>query len=29
VRDVLLLGPPGTGKSFLIQAIGYQAIKPG
>ena len=28
-RDVLLLGPPGTGKSFLAQAIGYQAIKPG
>jgi DNA replication protein DnaC len=27
VRDVLLLAPPGTGKSFLIRAIGYQAIK--
>jgi DNA replication protein DnaC len=27
--DVLLLGPPGVGKSFLIQAIGHQAIKSG
>jgi DNA replication protein DnaC len=29
VRDVLWLGPPGVGKSFLVQAIGYQAIKAG
>ncbi len=28
-KDLLLLGPPGTGKSFLVQAIGYQAIKAG
>ena len=28
-RDVLLCGPPGTGKSHLIQAIGYQLIKLG
>jgi DNA replication protein DnaC len=28
-RDVLWLGPPGLGKSFLVQAIGYQAIKAG
>jgi len=28
-KDVLLLGPPGVGKSHLAQAIGYQAIKMG
>jgi len=27
--DCLFLGPPGTGKSHLVQAIGYQAIKSG
>jgi DNA replication protein DnaC len=27
--DVLLLGPPGVGKSHLCQAIGYQAVKAG
>ena len=27
--DLLLLGPPGVGKSFLCQAIGHQAIKCG
>ena len=26
---MLILGPPGVGKSFLVQAIGYQAIKHG
>ena len=26
---MLLIGPPGTGKSFLVQAIGHQAIKQG
>jgi DNA replication protein DnaC len=28
-RDVLWLGPPGTGKSHLVQAVGYQALKAG
>lgn len=28
-QDVLLCGPPGTGKSHIIQAIGYQLIKLG
>jgi DNA replication protein DnaC len=28
-RDVLWMGPPGVGKSFLCQAVGYQAIKSG
>ena len=26
---MLLVGPPGTGKCFLVQALGYQAIKQG
>jgi len=28
-RDVLMIGPPGLGKSHLVQAIGYHAIKAG
>ena len=28
-KDVLLLGPPGVGKSHLVQALGHQAIKAG
>jgi DNA replication protein DnaC len=28
-RSILWLGPPGTGKSHLCQAIGYQAVKTG
>lgn len=28
-RDVLLLGPPGVGKSHIAQSIGYQLIKAG
>jgi len=27
--DVLFIGPPGVGKSHLVQAIGYAAIKSG
>ena len=29
LRDVLFLGPPGVGKSFLVQALGNEAIKQG
>jgi DNA replication protein DnaC len=28
-RDVLWLGPPGVGKSHLVQAVAYQALKAG
>ena len=28
-RDVLMIGPPGLGKSHLAQAIGYHLIKAG
>jgi DNA replication protein DnaC len=28
-RDVLWLGPPGIGKSHLVQALGYHALKAG
>jgi DNA replication protein DnaC len=28
-RDILFLGPPGVGKSHLVQALGYQVLKQG
>lgn len=28
-RDLVLIGPPGVGKSHLVQAVGYAAIKAG
>jgi DNA replication protein DnaC len=28
-RDLLWLGPPGVGKSHLVQAVGYQLLKAG
>jgi DNA replication protein DnaC len=28
-RDILFLGPPGVGKSFLVQGLAYEAIKQG
>jgi DNA replication protein DnaC len=28
-RDLLFIGPPGVGKSHIVQALGYQAVKNG
>jgi len=28
-EDILFIGPPGVGKSHIVQAIGYQAVKMG